>query len=80
MMSFVLCPMYFTSYMGRNVLLYLPILQPSVAAVLDGNLVTQCLCMQLNLYFCFDSSQTNRQIRLNELLKEHSSTANLIVM
>lgn len=24
--------------------------------------------------------QTNRQIRLNELLKEHSSTANLIVM
>ena len=56
---------------------YLPILQQSVAAALDGNLVTR---IHFNLCFCFGSSQTNRQIRLNELLKEHSSTANLIVM
>ena len=28
----------------------------------------------------FFPEQSNRQIRLNELLKEHSSTANLIVM
>ncbi|KAL4617671.1 Na-K-2Cl cotransporter-like [Arapaima gigas] len=31
---------------------------------------------ELELY----KAKTNRQIRLNELLKEHSSTANLIVM
>lgn len=36
-------------------------------------------CCLANAHICV-LLQTNRQIRLNELLKEHSSTANLIVM
>lgn len=36
-------------------------------------------CCLPNAHICV-LLQTNRQIRLNELLKEHSSTANLIVM
>lgn len=38
------------------------------------------ICPSVSLTFTSVPLQTNRQIRLNELLKEHSGTANLIVM